>query len=1326
MKKHKTAINRILAAFLTAVLVLGIALPALAVESDTISIFNAEDLRELSRQCAMDTWSQGKTVVLQADISLDGEDFSPIPIFGGTFDGNGHIISGLDLTEQGYPTGLFGIIQQSGTVKDLTVTGTIAPEGDADTLGGIAGINWGQLVNCTFHGIVDGETTVGGVVGRNESTGQLINCSFQGSITGEHYVGGIAGQNLGSLIRCKNQGCVNTTQIEVEEKLSGIEGFADLREPENVPAGTDIGGIAGYSCGILQSCTNRANVGYDHMGYNVGGIVGRQSGYLDGCVNTGTVKGRKDVGGIAGQMEPQVTLKYSETSLEKLWDELDVLEALVDQTVEHAEGVSDSISGNMSALTDSVSGAKDSVSDLTDSMTGWANENISQINDASARLSWVIDQMEPILDDISASMDDMGTAADALSDAIDWLADAGDPMDEAMEELRRCADDLQRAMDGAEDAFGVIQAAMDALKDGLGDSEETSAALDQLAGGLQKLGNAFANCSVSIRKISEALPETALWLAQNQEKAQTMVPVISTMQEVADALEGVAVETQTVAGAVQAVAANGPTPETLATLAEAAAALDASVDTLNAAYGGFMAALKAYSALDGTSDPEVAEAVADLAAAVEQINAANTDIQGTVNGTWDDEAAALENLSALQTALTSMQTGLQNAATALETMQGLAINSVPGLSVLLEEQAVIRENMATAERATDQITEAVAILAKNIDREDLEKAGEAVKEAMKELEGSSDDLSSAVGHIGDSIDALREAGAISQDALLLAAQAAEELGDAFSNLGDGVDAMKDIFQELSEMPTIQFQTIGSDVTEKGDALDEALGVVLDEMSALNDTMSTSSDILLADIKAINKQMGVVIDTLRSGLESAKDSVEEEHFEDVSDTALDDATARITASRNAGTVEGDINAAGIVGSLAIEYDFDPEDDITESGERTLDFRYQAAAVVRDSRNEGAVTAKRDYAGGIVGRMDLGSVVRCGGYADVSSTDGGYVGGIAGLSRATIRNCFTKCTLSGERYVGGISGAVSEDGTVTGCYAMVEIPGAAQYAGAVSGDDLGKFQANYFVSDTLAGLGRVSYAGRAEPMSYEQLLMVENIPDALRSFTLRFMADDKELKVETFSYGTTFGPETYPSIPVQEGQYGRWDHGSLENLHFDAVVQAIYAPYITTLASEAAREDARPIFYLDGLFQDGDVFSVQAGPTDQSTPEGIPAGSFRKRTLAEHWQLSIPEDGQTTHTLRFLPAEEDVEVWIRTSDGWSQVKTQAVGRYLTFAAEGDNLEIAVCTRSVSGWVWILVGTAAVAALAAAAMWLTKQPKIQAKRSGKSNRKGAGIRA
>ena len=53
-------------------------------------------------------------------------------------------------------------------------------------------------------------------------------------------------------------------------------------------------------------------VGYAHVGYNIGGIVGRQSGYLSSCTNSGTILGRKDVGGIAGQLEPEVRLLYNE------------------------------------------------------------------------------------------------------------------------------------------------------------------------------------------------------------------------------------------------------------------------------------------------------------------------------------------------------------------------------------------------------------------------------------------------------------------------------------------------------------------------------------------------------------------------------------------------------------------------------------------------------------------------------------------------------------------------------------------------------------------------------------------------------------------------------------------------------------------------------------------------------------------------------------------------------------------------------------------------------------------------------------------------------
>lgn len=344
----KNRAKRMLAAGLSLVLSVVFLSPA-AVQADeaaetVLHIQTQADLQALAESCRLDTWSQGKTVVLDNDLTLDEDaaDFLPIPTFGGTFDGGGHTINGLALENTTSRAGLFDTIQASGAVKHLTVVGRVNGGSTGDAIGGIAGQNYGQMLNCAFEGTVQGGTSVGGLVGVNEATGQLVGCSFQGAVTGEHSVGGIAGQNAGSLVQCENQGDINTTVVEVAADLSDI---SLLGTTESVPAGTDTGGIAGFSSGLVQSCTNAGAVGYAHMGYNVGGIVGRQSGYLDGCSNSGTVQGRKDVGGIAGQMEPQVIAQYTESAMDQLWTELDKLEELVNQALNSANAASSALQG---------------------------------------------------------------------------------------------------------------------------------------------------------------------------------------------------------------------------------------------------------------------------------------------------------------------------------------------------------------------------------------------------------------------------------------------------------------------------------------------------------------------------------------------------------------------------------------------------------------------------------------------------------------------------------------------------------------------------------------------------------------------------------------------------------------------------------------------------------------------------------------------------------------------------------------------------------------------------------------------------------------------
>ena len=68
---------------------------------DTVYLSSADDLIQLTKNCRLDSWSQNRTVVLEADINLSGVDFNGIPSFGGTWEGQNHAITGLSLSQDG-------------------------------------------------------------------------------------------------------------------------------------------------------------------------------------------------------------------------------------------------------------------------------------------------------------------------------------------------------------------------------------------------------------------------------------------------------------------------------------------------------------------------------------------------------------------------------------------------------------------------------------------------------------------------------------------------------------------------------------------------------------------------------------------------------------------------------------------------------------------------------------------------------------------------------------------------------------------------------------------------------------------------------------------------------------------------------------------------------------------------------------------------------------------------------------------------------------------------------------------------------------------------
>ncbi len=282
--KMKRTAGVVLAAVMTLSLAFSQGVPVCA-ESETITVANTEDLIKLAKNCRLDTWSQGKTVVLTADLDLTDLEFKSIPTFGGTFDGGGHTISGLSFQEDGSNEGFFRYVQESATVKNLHIKGSLAPTGSKKNIGGIAGSNSGQILSCTFDGTIKAETNVGGIVGINEQTGSIYNSSASGNFSGTHSTGGIAGRNLGQLINCSNEAEINTGDYEAGGSLENLNLDTNLKQltgddkaSEIVNTTTDTGGICGYSSGAVQNCTNEGKIGYPHIGYNVGGVAGRSSG----------------------------------------------------------------------------------------------------------------------------------------------------------------------------------------------------------------------------------------------------------------------------------------------------------------------------------------------------------------------------------------------------------------------------------------------------------------------------------------------------------------------------------------------------------------------------------------------------------------------------------------------------------------------------------------------------------------------------------------------------------------------------------------------------------------------------------------------------------------------------------------------------------------------------------------------------------------------------------------------------------------------------------------------------------------------------------------
>lgn len=395
---------RVLSLMLSLCLLLAMALPVLAEEEEenTLRIVNLQQFLDFAEDCRLDAYSQNLTVTLAVDLDLSGTEFTGIPIFCGTFQGGGHTISGWTFDGDGSQVGLFRYLTDTAVVQDLYLEGDVQPQGSRENVGGLAGSNAGRIENCQFTGTVIGGDGVGGLVGVNTVSGIIENCHVSGDLSGNHFVGGIAGKNNGVIRSCANTAQVNTTVQENTVSLSDVT-IDSLTHSESSQTVTDIGGIAGSSDGVIRDCVNRGDVGYQHMGYNIGGIAGTQSGYIVDCENRGSVQGRKEVGGIVGQMEPTARIEYEEDALQILQRQLNGLSGTVSQTSANVQNAAGTLYSQVEALGNHVQDAKDAVGLLIPDRDDPSLPDGDTIQAAKNGLSSSISGMNSTLEGMSAS-----------------------------------------------------------------------------------------------------------------------------------------------------------------------------------------------------------------------------------------------------------------------------------------------------------------------------------------------------------------------------------------------------------------------------------------------------------------------------------------------------------------------------------------------------------------------------------------------------------------------------------------------------------------------------------------------------------------------------------------------------------------------------------------------------------------------------------------------------------------------------------------------------------------------------------------------------------
>ena len=245
----------------------------LSADGKTYEVYNANGLLEWN-EAARNDLSINCTLI--ADIDLTDKEWTPIGSninyvytgYTGTFDGQGHTISGLTINQARFAVGLIGCIDKGGTVKNVQLK-DVNISGESE-VGAIAGASLGTVIGCSVEGgsVTASLTVAGGVVGYSRSLGtgehgDIIGCSSSATVQGESSVGGVLGVITdGFITACYSTSDVVATRTEYAANAGGAVGnsttgtiTACYHASGTITGQGNIGGAIGQNTGgVLTAC----------------------------------------------------------------------------------------------------------------------------------------------------------------------------------------------------------------------------------------------------------------------------------------------------------------------------------------------------------------------------------------------------------------------------------------------------------------------------------------------------------------------------------------------------------------------------------------------------------------------------------------------------------------------------------------------------------------------------------------------------------------------------------------------------------------------------------------------------------------------------------------------------------------------------------------------------------------------------------------------------------------------------------------------------------------------------------------------------------------